>query len=161
MYAVDQYAILCVSSLESHRVPDCQRKRMEDTGLAKPRWWWGGYKKKELCPLIALFINTHFVGHFEVLCSPCSRLAQSAVLYWDNISSLKCQKCTRLHCVSGYVPVYNALLCHLHIFWWTAAVMINRKCTETSLRYYCLWKGMLTALSFLNEAQFITRLIYI
>lgn len=41
----------------------------------------GDIKKKELCPLIALFINTHFVGHFEVLCSPCSRLAQSAVLY--------------------------------------------------------------------------------
>lgn len=37
MYAVDQYAILCVSSLESHRVPDCQRKRIEDTGLAKLR----------------------------------------------------------------------------------------------------------------------------
>lgn len=37
MYAVDQYAILCVSSLESHWVPDCQRKRIEDTGLAKPR----------------------------------------------------------------------------------------------------------------------------
>lgn len=43
MYAVDQYAILCVSSLESHRVPDCQRKRIEDTGLAKPRG--GGYTK--------------------------------------------------------------------------------------------------------------------
>lgn len=62
MYAVDQYAILCVSSLESHRVPDCQRKRIEDTGLAR-----GVYKKNkkyELCPLIVLFINMHFVSRF-------------------------------------------------------------------------------------------------
>lgn len=57
MYAVDQYAILCVSSLESHRVPDCQRKRMEDTGLAKPRRGNTPTQKKiRLCPLIACIL---------------------------------------------------------------------------------------------------------
>lgn len=57
MYAVDQYAILCVSSMESHRVPDCQRKKTEDTeGVSA--------EKYELCPLIVLFINIHFASRF-------------------------------------------------------------------------------------------------